>query len=65
MADKNEKKVRFFDGVKAEFAKITWPTPKEIAKQTFAVTVISVVLGALIAVLDLAFQYGVDFLIKL
>ena len=65
MADKNVKKVKFFDGVKAEFAKITWPTPKEIGKQTFAVTVISVIVGAIIALLDMAFQYGIDYLIKL
>ncbi|MCR5304246.1 MAG: preprotein translocase subunit SecE [Lachnospiraceae bacterium] len=65
MADKNVKKTGFFEGVKAEFAKITWPTPREVGKQTFAVTVISVIVGALIALLDMAFQYGVDFLIKL
>ena len=60
---KNEKnKVRFFDGVKAEFKKISWPDSASLGKQTTAVIVISVVVGVLIAVLDMAFQYGFNFI---
>ena len=44
----------FFKGVKAEFK-----------KQSVAVVCISVVLGAVIAVLDFLMQYGVDFLTSL
>jgi len=57
-----ENKVKFFDGVKAEFKKISWPDPSSLGKQTAAVIVISVIVGALIAVLDMAFQYGFNFI---
>jgi len=55
-------KVKFFDGVKAEFKKISWPDSASLGKQTTAVIVISVVVGVLIAVLDMAFQYGFNFI---
>ena len=75
MADsaKNEKKAKaakaakpdFFKGVKAEFKKISWPDKDSLLKQSVAVVCISVVLGAVIAVLDFLMQYGVDFLTSL
>ncbi len=74
MADsaKNEKpakktavKPSFFKGVKAEFKKIVWPDKDSLLKQSVAVVCISVVLGAVIAVLDFLMQYGVDFLTSL
>ena len=52
----------FFQGVKIEFKKINWPDRKSTFKQSVAVVIISVVAGALIAVLDLGAKYGVDFL---
>lgn len=61
--NKNEStKVKFFDGVKAEFNKISWPDSSSLGKQTTAVIVISVIVGVLISVLDLAFQYGFNFI---
>ena len=67
MGDSTEKKTKpsFFKGVKSEFKKITWPDRQSTLKQSVAVVVISVILGILIAVLDYAFQYGVDFLTTL
>ena len=69
MADsaKKEKtaKPSFFKGVKAEFKKISWPDKDSLLKQSVAVVCISVVLGAIIAVLDFLMQYGVDFLTSL
>jgi len=69
MADsaKNEKtaKPSFFKGVKAEFKKISWPDRDSLLKQSIAVVCISIVLGAIIAVLDFMMQYGVDFLTSL
>ena len=69
MADsaKNQKvaKPSFFKGVKAEFKKISWPDTDSLLKQSVAVVCISVVLGAIIAVLDFLMQYGVDFLTSL
>ena len=66
MAEKKEKakKTSWFKGLKAEFKKIIWPDKKTLAKQTAAVTACSIVLGAIIAVVDVIVKYGVDFLVK-
>lgn len=64
-SDKKPKIVGFYNGVKAEFKKITWPDKNDLLKQSIAVTAISIVVGAIIAVLDFALQYGVDFLTTL
>ena len=63
---KNEKtkKPGFFKGVKAEYKKISWPDKDSLVKQSVAVVCISVV-AAIIAVLDVAMQYGVNFLTSL
>ena len=61
MSDNNQKQ-SFFDGVKAELKKITWPDKEMITKQTAAVVVTSIVVGVIIAILDLAVQYGVNLL---
>ncbi len=52
------------DGLKAEFNKIIWPDKDDLVKQTVAVTVVSVILGALITVIDSVVQYGINFFIK-
>ena len=64
-SDKTSKPVKFWDGVKSEFKKITWPDKDSLLKQSVAVVVISVVVGAIIAILDFVLQYGVDFLTTL
>ena len=56
---------KWFDGLKAEFRKIIWPTRDDIQKETTAVVVVSVILGVLIAILDFMIQNGVDFLVNL
>lgn len=55
-------KVKFFDGVKAEFRKIIWPDKDTLLKQSVAVVAVSIGLGVIIALIDLAVQYGVNFL---
>lgn len=55
-------KVKFFDGVKAEFKKIIWPDKDTLLKQSVAVVAASIVLGAIIALIDMLVQYGVNFL---
>ncbi|MCI8925707.1 MAG: preprotein translocase subunit SecE [Lachnospiraceae bacterium] len=55
-------KPSFWKGVKVEFKKISWPDRESVLKQSVAVVGISVVLGAVIAVLDFVMQYGVNFL---
>ena len=61
--EKTQKK-SWFKGLQAEFQKIIWPDKKKLAKQTTAVVAVSVVLGAVIAVIDAILRYGIDFLVK-
>ena len=62
MGDSAEKtaKPKFFDGLKAEFKKVSWPDRQSTFKQS--VVAISVVLGVIIAVLDYIFLNGVNIL---
>ena len=55
-------KMSFWKGVKAEYKKITWPDRETTLKQSVAVVAISIVVGIIIAVLDLLIQYGVNFI---
>ncbi len=59
------RKKSWFDGLKAEFRKIIWPTRDDIQKETTAVVVVSVILGVIIAMLDFIVQHGVDILVNL
>lgn len=57
---KTQKK-SWFKGLQAEFKKVIWPDKNTLTKQTTAVVAVSVILGALIAVIDAALKYGIDF----
>ena len=61
----NEKapKKDFIKGLKAEFKKIIWPDKKTLTKQTIAVVAWAVVLGVVIAVLDLVIKFGLNIII--
>ncbi len=59
------KKGKWFDGLKAEFKKIIWPTREDVTKETTAVVVVSVILGAIIALLDFLVQHGIDSLVNI
>ncbi len=61
---KKKKEKSWVEGLKAEFKKIIWPDRKTIGKQTTAVVIVSVVLGVMIAVMDMIIQYGIDFLVR-
>lgn len=50
----------YFKGVKAEWKKIIWPNKKELTKKTSAVLITSIFLGALIGIMDVVFQNGVN-----
>ena len=54
--------VSFWKGVKGEFKKIIWPTRDQLMKQTAAVLVVSVILGAFIRIYDLLCQYVISFI---
>ena len=58
------KKTSWFKGLKAEFKKIIWPDKKTLAKETVAVTVCSLLLGVIIAIIDALLQYGINFIVK-
>ena len=57
-------KKSFFQGLKSEFKKISWPDKKTLFKQTVAVIVCSLLLGGIIAVIDALLQYAIDFIVK-
>ncbi|MCI8281760.1 MAG: preprotein translocase subunit SecE [Lachnospiraceae bacterium] len=68
MGDNNSQKApkaSWFAGLKAEFDKIIWPDKKSLTRQTAAVVAVSVILGLIIAVLDVIIKYGVDILVNL
>ena len=54
MADTNtkENKPGFFKTVAIEFKKIVWPSRESVLKQSVAVTVIAIVVGILITIVD-------------
>lgn len=60
MAEKDKEKIGFVQGLKAEFQKIIWPDKTTLGKQAVAVTIVSIVLGAVIAVLDTVMQYAIN-----
>ncbi len=66
MSGKTEKaqKKNWFKGLQAEFKKVVWPDKNTLAKQTAAVVTVSILLGALISVVDAILKYGIDFLVK-
>ena len=52
MSGKKTQKESWFKGLNREFKKIVWPDKMTVAKETAAVVSVSVVLGAIIAVVD-------------
>ena len=60
---KTQKK-SWFKGLQAEFKKVIWPDKRTLARQTTAVVAVSILLGAVIAVVDVILRYGIDLLVK-
>ncbi len=61
----NEKapKKDFIKGLKAEFNKIIWPDNETLKKQSAVVIVSTLLLGIVIAVLDLIIKFGLNIVI--
>ena len=57
-------KKSFFKGVKSEFKRIIWPTKDTLVKETAAVVIVSVILGIIIAAVDVGVKYGFDKLLQ-
>ena len=55
----------WWDGMKSEFRKIVWPSREDVTKQTIAVSVVTLIAAILIAIIDAAAKFGIDFLISL
>ncbi len=62
-AAKKVVKNSFIKNLKVEFKKIIWPDKATLTKQTASVLVMSVVLGAIVAVLDLIIKFGLNIII--
>ena len=62
MGESSTEKKGFVEGLKAEFKKIIWPNKTTLGKQAVAVTIISVILGLIIALLDTVIQYVINFI---
>ena len=67
MAEKQQvsKTRTWWEGVKAEFRKIIWTNRDDLIKKTGTVTIVSIVLGVIIAILDFLIQNGIDVLLGL
>ena len=57
--------VKFLKDYKGEFKKITWPTPKQTAKNTGIVIASMVVVGLFVVLLDTAFSQIIGLLGKI
>ena len=60
-----KKKGGFFKSFKAEFKRIIWLDKDTVIKETTAVVVVTVVLGAIIALLDFVIKFGIDKIIQM
>ena len=56
-------KKSWFKGLKSEFKKITWPDKETLVKESAAVIVITIILGIVIALVDMAVNSGVDLIL--
>lgn len=55
-----KKKGGVFRALKAEFHRIVWPDKDTIIKESTAVVVSTIILGIIIAILDLLIKTGLD-----
>ncbi|MBE5953462.1 MAG: preprotein translocase subunit SecE [Lachnospiraceae bacterium] len=53
----------WFQELKGEFAKITWPTKNALAKKSTVALIVSIIVGLLIAGIDMLLKYGLSFII--
>lgn len=60
-ADKPKKNL--WKNLKGEFSRIIWPDKETLGKKTAAVLVISVIMGVVIALLDMLIQFGFSFIL--
>lgn len=56
-------KTSWSKGLKSEFKKIIWPNKASVARQTTAVILASIFVGAIVKVLDMLIQLGLKFIV--
>ena len=56
----NVAKASFSQEVKSEFNKIIWPSKESLTKESVAVIATTIVLGGIVALLDLGIQYLIN-----
>ena len=68
-AGKKEKTAKAKGGriqaLKAEFNRIIWPDKDTVVKETIAVVIVTVILGAIIALLDFVIKTGLDKILQI
>ncbi len=61
--DASEKKVSWWQGIKAEFKKIVWPDKKSLLRETIAVFITTIMLAIIIVLMDYVVKFGIDLII--
>ena len=64
-AKTEKKKNSFFRSLKAEFKRVVWPDKDRVVKETTAVVIVTVLLAAVIALLDFLIKLGLDQIIQI
>jgi len=65
MAEKKENAVaKYFRSVKSELKKVTWPSFKQVCKNTWTVLVCVAIIGLFIFILDAIFGFALQAIIK-
>ena len=59
-----KQKKNWFKGLNADFSKIIWPDRQSLTNESVAVLAVSVLLGVIIAVVDLIVRFGIEFIVK-
>ncbi len=63
--EKSTLKRSWFQELKAEFRKISWPDKNSLIKESVAVIVIAIIIGCIVAVVDTGLEEGFNALIDL
>lgn len=58
--NENVAKSSFSQEVKSEFKKIIWPSKESLTKESVAVIATTIVLGGVVALIDLGIQYLIN-----
>ena len=53
----------WFQELKAEFKKITWPAKQDVVRRSIVVIIVSVILGFIIAGVDFAWQLVINMIV--